>query len=441
MKLFKKEVDKDNLLYGGLIITFIILYGATAFVSWYHAITFFNIANAVWLSVLLSFVAEIGQASVLFSILLTENKHKFLPWAVMIILTTLQVIGNVVSSYDWIIKHGGEGVESFQKSILFFMTAADPEIFKVVIAWISGALLPIIALSMTALVAQNMELRASEAKTVLDGDVGEKKVQDFLNNEFKPPIDAKDVISEVSKVRPTQEDLNKLDMILKSNIAVKNEALYLSPEVQIERINNLIKEEKDKHPLGFTDEEIKHNEELRKEEINRIKEFMDNPVDDLPFPVSQFKSPGISTVEKDTETKYNAEEQKEIREIIQREDDKLTASEEIPPIIPHFSDEELHDMFMDEHERTGSYHENENPEIDSLDEEVDRLSSPLDSLNNKQEAVSEIIERPSPSSLPPPLPPPPPYHPHGTLEDEKKRIEDERLEKLRIIARDNLKKK
>jgi hypothetical protein len=441
MKLFKKEVDKDNLLYGGLIITFIILYGATAFVSWYHAITFFNIANAVWLSVLLSFVAEIGQASVLFSILLTENKHKFLPWAVMIILTTLQVIGNVVSSYDWIIKHGGEGVESFQKSILFFMTAADPEIFKVVIAWISGALLPIIALSMTALVAQNMELRASEAKTVLDGDVDEKKVQDFLNHEFKTPIDAKDVISEVSKVRPTQEDLNKLDMILKSNIAVKNEALYLSPEVQIERINNLIKEEKDKHPLGFTDEEIKHNEELRKEEINRIKEFMDNPVDDLPFPVSQFKSPGISTVEKDTETKYNAEEQKEIREIIQREDDKLTASEEIPPIIPHFSDEELHDMFMDEHERTGSYHENENPEIDSLDEEVDRLSSPLDSLNNKQEAVSEIIERPSPSSLPPPLPPPPPYHPHGTLEDEKKRIEDERLEKLRIIARDNLKKK
>ena len=150
MKLFSKEISREKVLYGGLIITFAVLYLATAFVSWYHAITFFNIANAVWLSVILSFVAEIGQASALFSILLT-HKQKFLTWGVMVILTTLQVIGNVVSSYDWIITHNSAGVEGFQKSILFWMQTTDSEVFKVVIAWISGALLPIIALSMTAL--------------------------------------------------------------------------------------------------------------------------------------------------------------------------------------------------------------------------------------------------------------------------------------------------
>ena len=73
MRLFV-NTDRKTILYWGLIITFAVLYLATAFVSWYHAISFFNISNPTWLSVILSFVAEVGQASVLFSILLTNNK-------------------------------------------------------------------------------------------------------------------------------------------------------------------------------------------------------------------------------------------------------------------------------------------------------------------------------------------------------------------------------
>ena len=115
MKLFKKNYDREDLLHLGLIVTFAILYVATAFVSFYHAITFFHIANAIWLSIILSFVAEIGQASVLFSILLTDNRNKFLPWVIMIILTSLQVIGNVVSSFDWIVTHNDAGLENFKR--------------------------------------------------------------------------------------------------------------------------------------------------------------------------------------------------------------------------------------------------------------------------------------------------------------------------------------
>ena len=164
MKLFKKNYDREDLLHLGLIVTFAILYVATAFVSFYHAITFFHIANAIWLSIILSFVAEIGQASVLFSILLTDNRNKFLPWVIMIILTSLQVIGNVVSSFDWIVTHNDAGLENFKRSILFAVQTDDPEMFRIIVAWISGALLPVIALSMTALVAQNIDLRAKKRK-------------------------------------------------------------------------------------------------------------------------------------------------------------------------------------------------------------------------------------------------------------------------------------
>lgn len=213
MKLFKKDYDREQVLYGGLIITFAILYLATAFVSFYHAITFFHIANAIWLSVILSFVAEIGQASVLFSILLTDNKNKFLPWAIMVILTSLQVIGNVVSSFDWIVAHNDAGLDSFKRSILFAVQTDDPEMFRIIVAWISGALLPVIALSMTALVAQNMDLRAKKKN-----DTEEKT---FPINDGNIPDDieripASTIISEVSKIRPTEEDLAKLENILKT---------------------------------------------------------------------------------------------------------------------------------------------------------------------------------------------------------------------------------
>jgi hypothetical protein len=433
MKLFKKEVDKDKVLYGGLIITFIILYGATAFVSWYHAITFFNIANAVWLSVLLSFVAEIGQASVLFSILLTENKHKFLPWVVMIILTTLQVIGNVVSSYDWIIKHGGAGVESFQKSILFFMTAADPEIFKVVIAWISGALLPIIALSMTALVAQNMELRAEQAKTVLDGvDDSPPKAQEPV-----PTIDAQDIISEVSKVRPTKEELETLEMLLNSKKPIEK------PPVE--------------DILGRTEEEINHNNEiLKKEQQKFIDELSRKNESEIKEPNDfHFKSPGVFTTEKLINHEPSVEEiiaglTPEAKQYM-----KSALEEDVPPtdqlsneeVIPHYSDEELTEMFMDEYEKKGKYF----PE-DDLDEEVEHVSFPLDpesqvdllrklAMNHQNGLVEGISVEPQPSPSPELISPPEPTPSIKVDETKPEPLSPEQLERIRQIARDNLKKK
>ena len=65
---------KKRGLYWGLIFTFAALYLAVAFVSTLHAITFFQLANTLGLAILLGAAYEIGQASVLFSILMTENK-------------------------------------------------------------------------------------------------------------------------------------------------------------------------------------------------------------------------------------------------------------------------------------------------------------------------------------------------------------------------------
>ena len=83
---------------------FIVLYTAIAFVSTYHAIAFFSLSNPVWLAVILAVAFEVGQAGVLFSILTNTDKddRRSLPWILMGILTVVQVLGNVFSSYQYI---------------------------------------------------------------------------------------------------------------------------------------------------------------------------------------------------------------------------------------------------------------------------------------------------------------------------------------------------
>lgn len=406
MKLFKKEISRQKLLYGGLIATFTILYGATAFVSWYHAITFFNIANAVWLSFILSFVAEVGQASALFSLLLTENKNRFLTWFVMVVLTALQVIGNVVSSYDWIIKHGSAGVEAFQKSILFWVQTENKETFITIIAWISGALLPIIALSMTALVAQNLDLNVHKAKTKLDDD-------SKLDPEPKPDperIDARDIISEVSKIRPTNEELEDLTKLLNAKKPIEKPPVEEIPFVD---------------GTSFENGKVEITEEKK------------SNVD-----TSQFKSPGVTGPEVYSPSiAYLINEYGSIEKVIEKlkEWDVLEKESEIDEEIssaelsvePHYSDEEINKMNQDEYERTNSYL------TDDMDEEAERLTPEIKSdtdiiITHTNGLADGVITSgaPMPEHIPDILP--------KTSSEEE---EQKRLEKLRAVARENLKKK
>lgn len=372
MKIFKKEYDREYVLYGGLIITFAILYLATAFVSFYHAITFFHIANAIWLSVILSFVAEIGQASVLFSILLTENKKQFLPWLIMIILTSLQVIGNVVSSFDWIIAHNDAGLDGFKRSILFAVQTDDPEMFRVIVAWISGALLPVIALSMTALVAQNMDLRAKKTKVTPESSGS------TISQETS--IEAKDIISEVSRIRPTQEELDALEKILKAK----------SPIITVPKEENAVTD-------SHTHEDPEESEEPDDDfgSVDLSDEIPDQIPQGAPF----------------DEPIYNPD---------------------LP--LPSLSDEEVHIMNLDEHER-----KTESEITDEVDEVIPEIIIPhtnglVDNSTPPTIKFSDkIVETPVPNQDI--IPPPPPDNHTDQY------ISQEQLDKIRQIARENLKKK
>lgn len=144
---------KHSFLKYSLVTLFALLYGLSAFVSGYHAIEFFSLANAYWLALLLAITFEIGQAAVLFYVLQSKTKS-YGPWVLMIVLTLTQCIGNIFSSHKYMVTHSMEDIKYFTDSVLFFVADPDPKVNIVFIDYIVGFLLPIVALAMTSMVVE-----------------------------------------------------------------------------------------------------------------------------------------------------------------------------------------------------------------------------------------------------------------------------------------------
>ena len=154
---------KNNILKYGLVSLFGILYAIVGFVSIYHAISFFGLSNTNWLAIMLAIAFEIGQAAVLFYVLITKEK-KVLPWILMIMLTLVQVLGNVYSSYSYMVINNPDLIKYFTDSVLFFLQDPNPKVNQVMISYITGAILPIVSLLMTSMVVNvlNRDEESSE---------------------------------------------------------------------------------------------------------------------------------------------------------------------------------------------------------------------------------------------------------------------------------------
>lgn len=194
-----------KVLYYIFIWTFVILYASTALISCIHAIDFFSIGNVSWMSIMLACVFEIGQATVLASLLLSENKNKLMPWLLMIILTTVQVIGNVYSCFKFISLSDINYYQYLQKPLLFWINGISQETVMIIISYIIGALLPIVALCMTTMVANNIKLINDNKLELKDDDniiINNDNVQNDLNLE-----ESKDIKNEINL--PNKDEIIK----------------------------------------------------------------------------------------------------------------------------------------------------------------------------------------------------------------------------------------
>lgn len=131
---------------------FAILYLIVAFSSFWHAIAFFGLANNSWMSIILAFAFEVGQAAVLFSLLTSKkDRTRIMPWVLMTVFTLVQVIGNVFSSYKYLITNSVENLRFFKEPIFIWTDLPDDQT-TVIITYIVGAILPICSLLLTSMI-------------------------------------------------------------------------------------------------------------------------------------------------------------------------------------------------------------------------------------------------------------------------------------------------
>jgi hypothetical protein len=308
---------KNKKIYWALIGTFIALYLAVAFVSTLHAIKFFQLANTLGLAILLGAAYEIGQASVLFSILMTENKNRMLAWGMMFLLTALQVTANVYASFRFMDMSGTEDWKFWQRAILFGVQAENDEMYKVIISWISGALLPLVALGMTALVADNIKLAT--------GQTEEEKIdnlEDIIENEVKrrleeTPISEEGEIDE--RILKKMEDLNKAqeDLISGKIPPLKTSSTVINKEKSInlqDQPDNLLfdLEDEEKIPtstemVGQTLSEEINEEEGIKPELEGLLDIQDELAKEEPLKakIEEVSERVIPSVPKEDREKLN----------------------------------------------------------------------------------------------------------------------------------------
>lgn len=218
----------QKLLYRIFIWGFLFLYLLVAAISFFHAIQFFNVGNNVAMSVVLAFAFEIGLALSLAAVLLSDaNKRATLPWILMIVLTSVQVIGNVFSTFKFMSLSGTEYYQYLAKPLLFWIEGVSEDTVQIVVSWIIGAILPIIALFMTDMVATNIK-NLNSAKELPAGESEQKNIIEDekvipIPSNYTPPTDFSKNETEETFVEKEEEPILVNEKVDTEDIKANNE--------------------------------------------------------------------------------------------------------------------------------------------------------------------------------------------------------------------------
>lgn len=180
-------MNKNKITKYIYISLFAALYLSVALVSGIHAVAFFSLANAPALGIMLAITFEIGQAAVLFSLLTNpDQRKKAMTWVQLSIFTLVQVLGNVYSSYKYIVTNSMENLRFFKEPV-FIWTDLPDQMCNVIITYLVGGILPISALLLTEMLTSY--LYKEENKQIETNNIdksNEIETKEIQSKEEKP---------------------------------------------------------------------------------------------------------------------------------------------------------------------------------------------------------------------------------------------------------------
>ena len=252
---------------------FAILYLSVAAVSTFHAFHFFGLANNSVMAAMLAGTFEIGQAAVLFSLLTdSDNRKKYMPWVLMCILTLVQVLGNVFSSYEYIITNSMDSLRYFKEPI-FIWTNLPDEQANVIVTYIQGSLLPIVCLLLTSMVT-----------SYLSKEENNNLPNEQLSDKPEDKNDDKQINNQLEKPEELSKENTKIEDSIEENT-----------EEQIESISL---------------EDKKKNEDTVEEEPVEGKQIDEEPIKEEPIKEEHIQEPVQQTQQIETPLDLQNEQHK-----------------------------------------------------------------------------------------------------------------------------------
>ena len=231
------NLKNNKIVKYGSILSYLTLYVVVMIVSLISSIDFFQMAHGGWMSVTLAVGFEIGQAACLFGALTRKKEGFDFVWLVFILLTLFQAGANTYSAY--IHLHDFSGF-----SELFDLVELEVITQKRILAIISGAILPVVALSFVHVLTDYLKELNDEVPSdsiVAEEQSGEKSIL----TEEKPEND--EVVVEEKKPRQPRrikpknkekenKDNSEVKEVSKDNSEAK-EALLAAVE-ELKKLNN-----------------------------------------------------------------------------------------------------------------------------------------------------------------------------------------------------------
>lgn len=238
------------------ISLFGLLYLIVAFSSFFHAVSFFGLANNSWMSVILAFAFEVGQAAVLFSLLTSKkDRARIMPWVLMTMFTLVQVIGNVFSCYKYIVNNSTEDLKYFKEPIFIWTDIPDDQA-TVIIVYVVGALLPICSLLLTSMITNYLsDIGELDDEKKKEDDNLEEKIEETEEHKEEKSNESNNELKEIlSKgINKLKKEINK-----KSSKSNKQKVTETESEETVDDKKEQVIDEK-------TDDNLTEEQENKKE--------------------------------------------------------------------------------------------------------------------------------------------------------------------------------
>jgi len=225
---------RDNIIKWTIVSIFVGLYLMVSLISTIHVIDFFRLSNPNWLAITLAIAFEVGAAASLAAIIILDKTNRFIVWSLFILITGIQMMGNMYYAYTHLIDYMS-WVE------LFGLIEEEPIFQKRVISFVSGGILPIIALGFI--------------KSLVDY-IRPTKLEEFEDKIIDIPVT--DLLPEVLSVQDNTEVKDEVKIKSVKYVDLKED------EIIIEEKFNIV-EEKPKETKSTEDKYNKINKSQKNE--------------------------------------------------------------------------------------------------------------------------------------------------------------------------------